>query len=35
MQRVQWRKYDRCGTTKVYRIAYYKHGKQPCYSYWG
>jgi hypothetical protein len=34
-QRVQWRKYDRCGTTKVYRIEYHKYGKQPFYSYWG
>lgn len=34
-QRVQWRKYDRCGSTRVYRIEYHKFGSKPYVSYWG
>lgn len=33
--RVQWRRYDRCGTTYVYRIEYHNRGTQPFFSYWG
>ncbi|GAA5122668.1 hypothetical protein GCM10023339_41370 [Alloalcanivorax gelatiniphagus] len=35
IQRVQWRKYDRCGSTRVYRIEYHKFGSKPYVSYWG
>lgn len=33
--RVQWRKYDRCGSKRVYRIEYHKFGSRPYLSYWG
>ncbi len=34
-QRTQWRKYDRCGSTRVYRTEYHKFGSRPYFSYWG
>ena len=34
-QRVQWRKYDRCGSERVYRIEYHQFGSRPYVSYWG